>query len=207
MTTLHFSGEDIEIEVRDTDARPLIRLFRHPGAAFAMPEEKYRNGRFDPPAGESGLFAVLYTADNIAAAAMECKILQATPQDEYNYTRKRAEPYRVARFKYTAPALFIKLDRALTRKLGIPPFTPDYSPHQKASKALFERYGNTVHGLSWESFHRGQPGRNYGIWHHRKGEIGLEPLQSESDCPKLLDDAEWTQLLADFPAIELRPDD
>lgn len=202
-----FTDGDIDVEVRGADAAPLIRLFRHPGAAYDLPHEDYRNGRFDPPPGDKNLFATLYTADNIAAAAMECRVLQANSRDEYSYTLKRAGSYKVVRFKYSAPALFIRLDRDIMRKLGIPPFTMDYLPFQRAAKALFERYGNTVHGLSWESYHRGQPGRNYGFWHHRKGAITLETLQQETDCPQLLKDDDWLQLLRDYPAIELQPDD
>lgn len=207
MSAIHFTDADIDIEVRGTDDPPLIRLFRHPGAAYGLPEEGHRNGRFDPPALEKGLFATLYTADNIAAAAMECRILQANSRDEYSYSLRRAGEYKVVRFQYKAPALFIRVDREVKRKLGIPAFTTDYSPFQRAAKALFDRYGSAVHGLSWESFHRGQPGRNYGFWHHRMDAIGLEPLQLEKDCPRLLEDGDWRQLLHDHPVIELQPDD
>jgi hypothetical protein len=207
MSAIEFTDADIDIEVRGADDPPLIRLFRHTGAAYGLPAEAHRNGRFDPPPGDKGLFATLYTADNIAAAAMECRILQANSRDEYSYTLKRAASYKVVRFKYQEPALFIRVDRDVKRKLGIPPFTIDYSPFQRAAKALFERYGNTVHGLSWESFHRGQPGRNYGFWHHRKDAITLEPLQQEAECPQLLNDADWIQLLRDYPVIELQPDE
>lgn len=206
MRTISFTDADIDIEVRGHDEAPLVRLFRHPGAAYGLPEEAHRNGRFDPPPGEKGLFATLYTGNNIAGAAVECRILQASSQDEYSFSLKRAGTYKVVRFKYQEPALFIRMDFGIKQKLGIPPFTTDYSPFQRAAKALFERYGKTVHGLSWESFHRGQPARNYGFWHHRMAAIGLEPLHPEEDCPELLKDVEWVQLLRDYPTISIEAD-
>lgn len=206
MRTISFTDADIDIEVRGHDEAPLIRLFRHAGAAYGLPLEAHRTGRYDPPPGEKGLFATLYTGDNIAAAAMECRILQVNSQDEYSYSLQRAGTYKVVRFKYQEPALFIRVDRDIKRKLGIPAFATDYSPFQRAAKALFERYGKTVHGLSWDSFHRGQPGRNYGFWHHRMDAISLHPLQQEDDCPALLEDADWIKLLQDHPVIKLQPD-
>ena len=207
MKTISFTDADIDIEVRGHDEAPLIRLFRHPGAAYGLPAEAHRTGRFDPPPGEKGLFAILYTGDNIAGAAIECRILRSSSLDEYSYSPKLAITYKVVRFKYREPALFIRVDGDIKRKLGIPAFTPDYSPFQRAARALFERYGKTVHGLSWESFHRGQPGRNYGFWHHRMDAIGLEPLQREEDCPELQRDAGWIQLLQDHPSISVMADE
>lgn len=200
------SGADLSIEVRDASAAPLIRLFRHPGAAFGMPKPEHRLGRYDPPPGEKELFCVLYTASNIAAAAMECRILRADSQDRYTYTYSLASQYRVARFTHTSPALFIRMDATLRTKLGISEYSPGYLAHQQAAKALFEHYGRTFHGLSWDSFHRGQPGRDYGFWHHQTAVIGLVPLQLEADCPELLKDHDWIELLRANPAIELQPD-
>jgi hypothetical protein len=207
MTSIQLTDADIDIEVRGPDKPPLIRLFRHPGAAYELPEEKYRNGRFDPPPQHKSLFATLYTADNIAAAAMECRISQADNRDVFSYSLKRAGEYKVVRFQHEKPALFIRVDRHVLRKMGVPDFAPDYGSFQSAAMALFEKYGTTVHGLSWESFHRGQPGRNYGFWHNRKDDIVLKPVQLEADCPELVKDADWLQLLRDYPVIELQPDD
>lgn len=206
--TIAFSAEDVQIELRDR-GEPLVRLFRHPGSAFQMPPEQYRTNRYDPPPGNESKFAVLYTADNIAAAAMETRVLHVSPYDEYSYTERRAQPYKVVRLQYGRPALFIRMDSSAFRtKLGIPRFTgADYLPFRRAALALFERYGETVDGYSWESFHRGQPGRNYGFWHHRKSVIDLQPLQQEADCHELLKDSEWLSMLAVNPVIELRPDD
>ena len=206
MSPAPLSGADLSIEVRDASAAPLIRLFRRPGGAAGMTPPAHRNGRYDPPPGEKEHFCVLYTADNIAAAAMECRILLADSRDQYSYAQSLASQYKVARFEHASPALFIRMDASLLQKLGVPRFSPTYSPHQQAAKTLFERYGNTVHGLSWESFHRGQPGRNYGFWHHRADAIGLKPLQQEPDCPELLKDHDWIELIRANPAIELQPD-
>lgn len=185
------TGEDLQVEVRDPDRGPVVRLFRHPGASFSEPLPEYRNGRYDPPEPHKDKFAVLYTADNIACAAMECRLLRSDSDDKYSFSARDIEPYKVVRLSHKEPALFIHVDQRLRSKLGIPRFAPDYAAFQAAALVLFERYGTTFHGLIWESFHRGQPGRNYGFWHHAKGLIGLEPLQPESDCRALATDPEW----------------
>lgn len=202
-----FSDHDIEVEVRER-AAPLVRLFRHAGASFAVPDEKYRNGRYDPPPDNKAAFAVLYTADNIACAAMETRLLRTDTDNVYSYSKSKAEPYKVAHLQYENPALFIRLDSAdFRKKLGIPRFNPDgYLPYQSAALALFRRFGRTFDGLSWESMHRGQPGRNYGFWHHRKDRIELQPVSEEKYCPALLEDCEWKQLLEEHPGIMLEPD-
>lgn len=207
ISPITFTDADLNIEVRDPDRTPLVRLFRYPGSSFDEPVPQYRNGRFDPPLPHKDRFAVLYTADNIAAAAMECRVLCVDRADKYSYTAKGIAPYRVVRLRHSAPAAFIRVDGDIRTKLGIPRFTASYAPFQAAALMLFERYGGTFHGLSWESFHRGQPGRDYGFWHDRKHLIGLEPLQTEADCSELANDPEWLQFLREEPAIELRPDD
>ena len=45
--------------------------------------------------------------------------------------------------------------------------SPGYTPYQEAAIELFRRFGPLAHGLSWESFHRSQPGRFYAIRYHR----------------------------------------
>jgi len=65
---------------------------------------------------------------------------------------------------------------------------------------LFLRFGKVVHGLSWESFHRGQPGRVYAIWHHQKAAIALEAAKSAYGS--LEEDDEWVAFLAEYPDIE-----
>lgn len=202
-----FTDQDIEVEVRER-AAPLVRLFRHAGASFSVPDEQYRNGRYDPPPGHKAEFAVLYTADSIACAAMEARLLVVDVDTAYSYGKSKAEPYKVARLQYQGPALFIRLDSAQFRKkLGVPRFNPDgYLPYQLAALALVQRFGETFDGFSWESMHRGQPGRNYGFWHHRKDRIQLRPMYEEKDSPTLLDDADWQQLLKDHPCIMLEPD-
>jgi hypothetical protein len=194
------------MELRER-AAPLVRLFKHAGSSFSLPDVAFRVNRYDPPPGHKEKFAVLYTADNLAGAAMETRVLQANSEDEYVVSDRRARPYKVARLQYQRPALFIDMTPELRLKLGIGRFQPDYLLYQQAALALYERFGQTAHGYSWESFHRGQPGRNYGFWHHRKDDIELQPVCPESDCPELLADAEWLELLKDFPAITVTADD
>jgi len=58
-----------------------------------------------------------------------------------------------------------------------------------------------VHGLSWESFHRGQPGRVYAIWHHQKGAIALKATKPPP-YGSLDEDDGWQEFLAEYPDIE-----
>lgn len=76
-----------------------------------------------------------------------------------------------------------------------------YEPYQSVALELFQRYGQVVHGLSQESFHRNQPGRVYALWHHHKSTIGLR-VTTPDPCPKLVDDAEWKSFLAANPEVE-----
>jgi hypothetical protein len=76
-----------------------------------------------------------------------------------------------------------------------------YESFQKEGLILFQRYGRVVHGLSWESFHRNQPGRVFALWHHHKDTIGLR-LRPAKDHPLLVDDPERQRFLADHPDIE-----
>jgi hypothetical protein len=66
-----------------------------------------------------------------------------------------------------------------------------YDVYREVGLALFERFGEVVHGLCWRSFHRHQAGRVYAIWHHRKDALGIVP---PSPAP-LADDPEWRDRL------------
>ena len=76
-----------------------------------------------------------------------------------------------------------------------------YASYQEVALDLFRRFGQLVHGLSWESFHRGQPGHVYPIWHHQKAAIALEAAKPPP-YGSLEKDDEWLAFLAENPDIE-----
>jgi hypothetical protein len=168
------------------------------------PPEAFRKLRVDPPAGRESEFAVLYTAASLPAAAAECRVLCVDPQDRYTWNKTKASEYWVARYLFDKPALFVPIDGPNRERLGLEnddvPYG-GYAPFQAVSMGLFQRLGGLVHGLSWQSFHRGQPGRSYAIWHHRKLEIGLR-ITSPTPPHKLDADAEWRRFVADHPEVE-----
>lgn len=206
MSELTFRGRDLELELLDPGSTPLVRLFRHSGGEWDPPPPGVkRELRVDPPPGSQGAYDVLYTASMLPTVAIECRILSADPRDRYSWAVDVAERYWVVRYKFASPALFIPIDGHRNREaLGLAggqrKFS-GYEPYQVVCHELFKRYGAVVHGLSWESFHRNQPGRVYAIWHHHKATIGLS-ITSPTPYEKLLDDAEWKQFLADNPEIE-----
>lgn len=200
---LVFSDEDIEIEVRGAAHSPLVRLFRWPGSAADEPDPVHRNGRFDPPPGHKDAFALLYTADHVSTAAMECRVLTVDHKDEFTYSYRNAPPYKVTRFKYSKPATFIRIDCVAEKKFGIGRFATGYETYQHAALALYLRYGDAVNGLSWSSYHRGKPGRNYGFWHSRKDTVDLLPTQHEDECALLQEDDEWLEFLNQNPTVVL----
>jgi hypothetical protein len=57
-----------------------------------------------------------------------------------------------------------------------------------------------AHGLSWKSFHRGQPCRAYGLWGTSKDRIGLHAVSTAR--LKLGEDPEWMEFLRNNPDIE-----
>jgi hypothetical protein len=197
-------GRDLALELLDPGSETLVRLFRHPGGEWEPPPAIYRNLRVDPPAGHKDDFAVLYTATTLPAVAMECRVLSADTRDHYTWSRNLAEKYQVARYAFAAPALFIPIDGPNRSRLGLDgsqrPFA-GYAPYQEAALALHQRYGELVHGLSWESFHRNQPGRAYAVWHHRKASMQLA-LALPGPYPRLVDDTEWQKFLVDYPEVE-----
>ena len=159
----------------------------------------------DPPLGHHADYAVLYTGDYLPAVAAECGVLIAGEGDHYTWRRDKAATYQVARYAFTKPALFLPIDGDNRRRLGLTgkqrPAGPLYAPYQAAALALHQRFGELVHGLSWESFHRNQPGRVYALWHQHKASIGLA-LTTPGNFPRLVDDPAWRAFLAENPDIE-----
>lgn len=199
-----FSGRDLELELLDPDSERLVRLFRRPGGEWEPPPEAYRNLRVDPPLGHKDMFAVLYTGSTLATVAIECGVLRADLQDRYTWAMDLAGEYRVVRYAFAAPALFVPLDGRNRPTLGLGGSQrrfAGYEPYQAAAHELFRRFGNVVHGLSWESFHRNQPGRVYALWHRHKATVGLS-IASPASYPTLVDDAEWKAFLAANPEVE-----
>lgn len=204
VTAPTFEGRDLELELLDPNSTPLIRLFSHLGGEWEPPPEVHRNQRVDPPPGQSHRFAVLYTADALPGVAVECRILSADADDRFVLDATRAEKYWVARYRFDKPALFMPLDGRNRRKLGLEARqrkVGGYGPYQDVALALFDRFGSVLHGLSWESFHRNQPGRVFALWHQHKSTIALS-LVSTAPYVKLIDDPEWKQFLLDHPGIE-----
>ncbi|TAH51067.1 MAG: hypothetical protein EYC67_02080 [Betaproteobacteria bacterium] len=199
-----FSGRDLELELLDPDGERLVRLFHHPGGDWEPPSVEYRNLRVDPPAGHKGRFAVLYTGNTLPTVAIECGILRADIGDRYTWATDLADQYRVARYSFSAPGLFIPIDGRNRNVLGLAGGQrrfAGYEPYQVVSLQLFERFGTVIHGLSWESFHRNQPGRVFALWHHHKATIGLS-IAAPQPSPKLADDSEWLAFLAANPQVE-----
>ncbi|MEQ1684243.1 MAG: RES domain-containing protein [Burkholderiaceae bacterium] len=199
-----FRGQDLHFEMLDPDAVHLVRLFRHDGGDWQPPQEQYRNLRVDPPSGSKAEFAVLYAANTLPAAAMECGILRADHLDRYVWDADLAKQYKVVRYTYQTAAIFVPLDGRNREVMGLAGGQRrfmGYDPYQQASLRLFKRYGQTVHGLCWESFHRDQPGRVYAIWHHRKDAMGLR-IDSPQPYVMLADDPKWLEMLESYPDIQ-----
>ena len=136
--------------------------------------------------------------------AIECRILRADFRDRYTWATARATTDRVVRYKFDQPAIFLPIDGGNRRVLGLSAGQRKLgskAAFQEAALALYERYGRVVHGLSWESMHRDQPGRIYALWHEHKTTIGLR-LPADRAYPRLVDDARWQAFLAADPDIE-----
>jgi hypothetical protein len=206
--TTPFSGSDLQLELLDPDAEQLVRLFRHPGGDWDPPDPKYRNQRVDPPARVSDRYAVLYTANSLPCVAAECRLLTPADDNGWIWQRAASAKYRVVRYRFASPAVFIPIDGPNTRPLdlGAPSkrFAREevYDPTREIALQLHERFGQVAHGLSWASYHRHQLGRIYAIWHDRKD--GMQ-LRREPPAPyvTLEEDAEWVEFLAGNPSIEV----
>jgi RES domain len=202
--SLSWRARDLELELLDPGSLELARLFQHDHMDWEPPEERYRNLRVDPPPGHKAEFAVLYTASTLEVAAVECRILNVDANDTYSWNQTRAALYRVARYSFANPALFIPIDGKNRETLGLD--RPEaafrgYEPFQVVALELFKRFSSVAHGLSWQSFHRNQPGRAYAIWHDRKSAIDLH-ITSPTPRPLFTGDPEWLDFLAMHPEIE-----
>ena len=200
-----FLGRDLDLELLDPRSVPLVRLFRHPNGEWDEPPPANRTLRVDPPPGHESKFAVLYTADQLPCVAAECRVLSIDLHDKYSVHKAKASTYEVARYDFDAPALFIPIDGRNMVTLGLTGGARRFSgnlylPYQEVSLELFQRFGDLVHGLSWNSFHRNQPGRVYAIWHHRKAALRL--TRPVAPFVKLDKDAEWAAFLAAWPTID-----
>lgn len=196
-----FAGAQLQVDLLDPGSVTPVRLFRHPGGHWDEPPVEYRNQRVDAPVGHESEYAVLYTAESITAAAIECRILHPDIRGRYTYDQVRTTQYSVVRYEMRAPALFIPLDGENKGVLGLRGLDPRYERHRAVAYELFKRFGGTVHGLSWESYQRNQPGRVYALWHHHKTTVGLA-ISSATPYLKLAEDPEWLQLLKDNPEFE-----
>jgi len=197
-------GRDLDLELLDPGSEPLVRLYRHAEGDWEPPPELHRNLRVDPPRGSHGAYAVLYTANTLPAAAAECRVLNIDGMDRYTWARDRARQYRVVRYAFESPALFIPIDGPNRERLGLAGGQrrfAGYEPYQAAALELFERYGQVVHGLSWESFHRNQPGRVYALWHQHKATVALRRTSPDPHV-LLVDDEEWLRFLREYSDIE-----
>lgn len=196
-----FEGAELELELVDPHALRLVRLFRHPQGDWTPPPPEFRNQRADAPAGHEKEYALLYTADSLEAAAIECRILNCDVNDHYTYHAPRAAQYAVARYQMHGPAIFLPLDGDNKVTLGLRGVDAKYERHRAVSYQLFTRFGAIVQGLSWESYHRNQPGRVYALWHHHKETVGLSVTPFRL-YPNLVEDPEWLDLLRRNPDFE-----
>lgn len=197
---LSFKGQELALELVDAGSVTLVRAYSHPAADWHPPPVPLRNNHIDPPPGYGDEFAVLYTASNIQSSAMEVRALfwdQATNRAYWNPAA--AQGFQVVRYALGQPGLFIPIDGPNRRALGLQgKFEPDYESSRWVALELHRRYGHLVHGLSYESFHRYQPGRVYAIWHARKHDLALQASQWR---PRLAADPEFQAFLAAHPFI------
>lgn len=201
-----FAGRELELELLDPNAVSLYRLFRHPGMDWDAPPEQFRNERVDPPVGEKGRFAVLYLADTVKCIAMECRVLRADVMTgRFSWDPQLATAYRLAGYRFERPAIFVPLDGPNCSEFGLDDAElplGDNAPFQALSLTLFQRFGDVVHGLSWRSMHRGQPGRVYALWHHHKATIELATVPPDRAYLPLIESTEWAEVLQANPLVE-----
>ena len=196
----HCPAQDLKLELLDPNSVPLWRLFRHPGGDWEEPDPNYRHERVDPPDGHKSDFAVLYLGNTLPGVAIECRLLRADYRDRYTWARDTANAYQVVQYTFGEPALFLPIDGDNKRRLGLDPASRrpgKRDAFQDASLALFTRFGNVVHGMSWDSMHRDQPARVYALWHRHKATIGLERRY-----PLLPEHPAWRQFLLDNPDVD-----
>lgn len=201
-----FDGNALRLELLDTGAS-LVRLCWRTDSDWEPPAPEHRNERVDAPDSHRGLYAVLYTAASVMAAAVEARIIAWNgATDTWNVSVPRSLQYGVVRYGCSAPGIFVPLDVNRTL-LGLSALRllNRREPYRAMGLELYQRFGRLCHGLSWESFHREQLGRVYAIWHERKDSMGLQVLggrpKSVDEYPRLARDEEWNRLLDDNPAV------
>lgn len=196
-----FKGQQLQLELIDAGSTPLIRAYCHPDADWHPAPAHLRNNHVDPPPPYREVFSVLYTATTIQSIAMEARVLRwDSVTNVCHWSESAAALHRIVRFGLGAPGLFIPIDGPNRPVLGLHgKFEPNYETARWVALELFRRYGHLVHGLSYESFHRHQPGRVYAIWHSRKESLCLE---SSTDRPRLLDDPDWAAFLQAHPFVQ-----
>ncbi|WP_377155368.1 RES domain-containing protein [Roseateles sp. UC29_93] len=196
-----FNGRELDLELVDPGTVTLIRAYDHPDADWNPPPARFRNNHIDPPVGHENEFAVLYTASNVQSCATEVRALfWDCWSNQIFWKPSVATQLRVVRFRMRQPGLFIPIDGPNRHVLGLEgKLEPGYESSRRMALELFRRYGHLVHGLSYESFHRFQPGRVYAIWHSRKEEMDLQP---SVERPRLGDDVEFQAFLAAHPFIQ-----
>ncbi|MFP5406625.1 MAG: hypothetical protein ACLGHY_09920 [Gammaproteobacteria bacterium] len=90
---------------------------------------------------------MLYTASTLPTVAIECGILHADAHDRYTWAEDLAQQYKVVRYIFSAPALFIPIDGRNREVLGLEcgqrKFA-GYEPYQWVPHELFERYGTAM---------------------------------------------------------------
>lgn len=196
--------EDLTLEILDSTSAPLVRLFRHPGGDWTPPAPIYRNLRVDAPEPDKNDYAILYTGDSVECVAMECRVLSEDRDGNLTWSKSKAEQYEVVRYEHTLPAIFLPTDGSnrprLNLRLGGEEFGT-YAPFQRMAHEVYERLGKILHGFCWHSFHRGQPGRVYAIWHHRKKSMGLT-IHPAAPYKRLIDDPEWQSFVSACPGLE-----
>ncbi len=193
-------GNGLRVDLHDPNDVKLYRLFRHPKGEWEAPPPEYRNLRVDPPDGHKDDYAVLYLASSLSAAAIECRIFEFDDRDKLTWKSDKATEYKVARYQFAKPALFISLDEASMEKWGLAgeniAFGKNlYDAIQRKAWELHRDYHGVVHGLSWPSFHRNRAGYVFALWHEHKSTIGLT-LDTSVEMKPLIQDAEWLAFLS-----------
>ncbi|ARV18552.1 hypothetical protein AEP_01608 [Curvibacter sp. AEP1-3] len=61
------------------------RLYRFPEGGFKPAPPQFRNGRLDPPVGRPDDYGMLYAADSLLTAALECGALLLMPPAQPTY--------------------------------------------------------------------------------------------------------------------------
>jgi hypothetical protein len=117
---------------------------------------------------------------------MECRILTCDVSDQYSWDAAKAAEVKLARYRMSQPAIFVPLDRNRHR-FNLPAEAAyQREPFQALSLELHRRFGTLIHGMSWASFHRGQPGRVFAICYHHMECIGRELDRSTARYPQCL---------------------